>query len=166
MKNPAYTAVRHERLNREFFRDQDFAVHFEAARHQRFRHSPAHPGAKSRCGRQGPSCRRRLLLHHPAGCALLRRLHSAGHRRPHASRAGYLYLEQGACGCGAGLYLCRTRLFRSQDAEELALVCQHSEWTSGPNIARGAHCHRADGLVWRRVLPPPATAARGSIPIA
>src|ERR1700721_4718325 len=26
MKNPAYTAVRHERLNREFFRDQDHAV--------------------------------------------------------------------------------------------------------------------------------------------
>ena len=54
MKNPAYTTARRERLSRGILPRQRLrpaSRHSEAAGHQGFRHSSAHPGAKPRRGR-------------------------------------------------------------------------------------------------------------------
>ncbi len=119
--------------------------HPEAAGCEGLRYPAPDVGAVPRCRGQEPSCRRRLLRHHSAGGVVLRRISGYRCRRSHQPRAGSLCPEQGARGGGAGVHLCRARLFRSIGLEELTIVPQHSQRPSRACLAGHPSGDGSDG---------------------
>ena len=127
------------------------------------------PGAVPRRRRQEPARRRRVLGHHPAGRAVLRRLHGPRRRRSDAARAGSVRAQQGARGGGAGLDLRGPRILRSRrccatrartPASSTAIPGQ----SCPASISRPARWARASR--WRRGSRSPAESRRASTPTA
>ena len=104
--------------------------HSQASRHQGLRRQAAQPRAVPGRRGQEPPRGRRVLRHHPARVALLRRVHGPRHRRSDAARTGPLRSEQGPRGRRARVHLRRARVFRPFGASELALVREHPQRAS------------------------------------